>query len=144
MTQKKQSSINLKEAYDIINKSNLVIFKWTLSEDVPTDFVSENISLFGYTPEDFYQGELRDYWAFVYPDDRERVKSELYKARTNGKTNYRSQYRVICKNGEIRWIEEWVIHERDEHGLLRHEKGIIRDITESIIISEKLKESEYR
>lgn len=121
-----------------------MIFKWTLSEDVPTDFVSENISLFGYAPEDFYQGELRDYWEFVYPDDRERVKTELYKARTNGKSNYRSQYRVICKNGEIRWIEEWVIHERDAHGLLRHEKGIISDITDSIIVSEKLKESEYR
>ncbi len=144
MTLKKQSSIELKEAYDIINKSNLVIFKWTLSEEVPTDFVSENISLFGYAPEDFYDGALRDYWEFVYPEDRERVKSELYKARSNGKTNYRNQYRVICKNGEIRWIEEWVIHERDAHGLLRHEKGIIRDITESIIISEKLKESEYR
>lgn len=144
MTQKKQSNIELSEAYDIINKSNLVIFKWTLSEDVPTDFVSENISLFGYEPEDFYQGALKDYWEFVYPEDRERVKADLYQARTNGKSNYRNQYRVICKNGEIRWIEEWVIHERDKHGLLTHEKGIIRDITDSIIVSEKLKESEYR
>lgn len=137
-------SIDLKEAYDIINQSNLVIFKWTLSEDIPTDFVSDSISIFGYNPEDFYTGELKDYWEFVYAEDRERVKSELYHARSHGKSNYRNQYRVICKNGEIRWIEEWVLHERSKDGKLITEKGIIRDITESVIVSEKLKESEAR
>jgi len=137
-------SEELEEAYDIINKSNLVIFKWTLSEDVPTDYVSDNIKLFGYDPEDFYVGALKDYWEFVYQDDRERVKTELYWAREHGRQNYKNQYRVICKNSELKWVEEWVIHERDEQGKLIHEKGIIRDITDSIIISEKLKESESR
>lgn len=137
-------SEELEEAYDIIKKSNLVIFKWTLSEDIPTDFVSDNIELFGYTPEDFYTGALKDYWEFVFPEDRERVKTELYWARNHGRDNYRNQYRVICKNGDVRWIEEWVIHERDHEGKLIHEKGIIRDITESVYISEKLKESESR
>jgi len=137
-------SEELEEAYDIINKTNLVIFKWTLSEDIPTNFVSDNIKLFGYTPEDFYVGALKDYWEFVYKEDRERVKTELYMAREKGRQNYKNQYRIICKNGDIKWVEEWVIHERDEHGKLIHEKGIIRDITESVIISEKLKESEAR
>lgn len=137
-------SIDLKEAYDIINQSNLVIFKWTLSEDIPTDFVSDSISIFGYEPVDFYTGELKDYWEFVYPEDRERVKAELNHARVHGKSNYRNQYRVICKNGEIRWVEEWVLHERSKDGKLIHEKGIVRDITESVIVSEKLKESESR
>ncbi|GAB6108568.1 HD domain-containing phosphohydrolase [Fusibacter bizertensis] len=137
-------SIDLKEAYDIINQSNLVIFKWTLSEEIPTDFVSDSISIFGYEPKDFYTGELKDYWEFVYAEDRERVKSELYHARMHGKSNYHNQYRVICKTGEIRWVEEWVLHERSNNGNLINEKGIIRDITESVIVSEKLKESEAR
>jgi len=137
-------SEELEEAYDIINKTNLVIFKWTLSEDVPTDYVSDNIKLFGYKPEDFYVGTLKDYWEFVYGEDRERVKTELYWAREHGRMNYKNQYRVICKNGEVKWVEEWVIHERDDQGKLIHEKGIIRDITESVIISEKLRESESR
>lgn len=137
-------SEELEEAYDIINKTNLVIFKWTLSEDIPTDFVSDNIKLFGYDPEDFYTGALKDYWEFVYQEDRDRVKIELYWAREHGKQNYKNQYRVICKNGELKWVEEWVIHERDDSGKLIHEKGIIRDITDSVIISEKLKESESR
>ena len=108
----------LEEAYDIISKSNLVIFKWTLSEDIPTDFVSENISQFGYHPEDFYTGKLKDYWEFVHPLDRERVKQELYYARENGRESYKNQYRVICADGDVKHVEEWVIHERNEAGTL--------------------------
>lgn len=139
MSKKEKMDIELQEAYDIINKSNLVIFKWTLSEDIPTDFVSENISLFGYEPEDFYHGALQDYWAFVYHEDRERVKAELYGARINGSQNYRNEYRVICKNGDIKWVEEWVVHERDIHGNLIQEKGIITDITDKKRAEEKIK-----
>lgn len=131
--------IELQEAYDIINKSNLVIFKWTLSEDIPTDFVSENIALFGYVPEDFYHGALQDYWAFVHHEDRERVKSALYEARQSGTVNYKNEYRVICKNGDIKWVEEWVVHERDVHGNLIQEKGIITDITDKKLAEEKIK-----
>jgi len=137
-------SIDLKEAYDIINKTNLVIFKWTLLEDIPTDFVSENIAIFGYEPEDFYTGELKDYWEFVYEQDREVTKRRLYEARKRTDGSFKSQYRVVCKSGEIRWVEEWVIHERDETGKLINEKGILRDINDSVRISEKLKESEAR
>ncbi len=140
----KAISIDLQEAYDIIKQTNLVIFKWTLSEDIPTDFVSENISIFGYEPRDFYTGKLKDYWAFVYEPDREKTKKILYDAREQHLKHFKNQYRVVCKNGEIKWVEEWVIHERDRSGKLVHEKGIIRDIDESVRISEKLKESEAK
>lgn len=140
----KEISIDLQEAYDIINQTNLVIFKWTLSEDIPTDFVSENISIFGYEPRDFYTGELKDYWAFVYEPDREKTKDRLYDAREQNLNHFKNQYRVVCKNGEVRWVEEWVIHERNDSGKLMHEKGIIRDINDSVRISEKLKESEAK
>ena len=139
MKKVERMAIELEEAYDIINKSNLIIFKWTLSEDIPTDFVSENISLFGYVPEDFYHGTFQDYWEFVYHEDRERVKSQLYEARLIGTQNYKNQYRVICKNGDVRWVEEWVVHERDEYGNLIQEKGIITDITDKKLAEEKIK-----
>jgi len=130
MSENRRWSIDLEEAYEIIIKSNLVIFKWTLSEEVPTDFVSENIDMFGYTPEDFYTGPLKDYWDFVHPEDRARVKGQLYYARAHGSDSYKNQYRVLCKNGDIKWVEEWVIHERDPEGRLIHERGILHEITE--------------
>ncbi|MCD4713791.1 MAG: diguanylate cyclase [Clostridiales bacterium] len=140
----KRVNIDLEEAYDIIEKSNLVIFKWTLSQDIPTDFVSDNISIFGYKPEDFYNGPLADYWQFVHEDDRERVKRELYSARMNETRSYKNQYRVVCSDGNVRWVEEWVIHEYTPEGVLSHEKGILRDITDAHEIAIKLMESESR
>lgn len=139
MKKVEKMAIELEEAYDIINKSNLIIFKWTLSEDIPTDFVSENIALFGYVPEDFYHGALQNYWAFVYHEDRERVKNQLYEARQIGTQNYKNQYRVNCKNGDVKWVEEWVVHERDDLGNLIQEKGIITDITEKKLAEEKIR-----
>lgn len=130
MSENRRWSIDLEEAYEIIIKSNLVIFKWTLSEEVPTDFVSENIDMFGYTPEDFYTGPLKDYWDFVHPEDRVWVKGQLYYARAHGSESYKNQYRVLCKNGDNKWVEEWVIHERDPEGRLMHERGILHEITE--------------
>jgi diguanylate cyclase (GGDEF)-like protein/PAS domain S-box-containing protein len=140
----KRVNIDLEEAYDIIEKSKLVIFKWTLSEDIPTDFVSDNISIFGYKPEDFYNGPLADYWQFVHEEDRERVKRELYSARENETKSYKNQYRVVCKDSSVRWVEEWVIHEYTPDGVLSHEKGVLRDITDAHEIAMKLKESESR
>lgn len=140
----KRVNIDLEEAYDIIEKSNLVIFKWTLSEDIPTDFVSDNISIFGYKPEDFYNGPLADYWQFVHEDDRERVKRELYSARKKETKSYKNQYRVICSDSSVRWVEEWVIHEYTPEGVLSHEKGVLRDITDAHGIAMKLRDSESR
>ncbi len=141
---KHQMTIDVHEAYDIIEKSNLIIFKWTLSEDIPTDFVSENISIFGYTPEDFYTGRFKDYWDFVFSEDRERVKRQLQKARNDKSKDYKNQYRVVDALNRIRWVEEWVVHDYDTQGNLTYEKGILRDITDSYLVAEKLKESELR
>jgi PAS domain S-box-containing protein len=51
---------------------------------------------------------------------------------------------VVCKDGSIKWVEEWMIHEKDENGILISEKGVLRDITEQTNMVEKLKISENR
>lgn len=138
------SNKELEKAYKIIEKSDIVVFEWTLTLDIPTKFVTNNISRFGYTPEDFYTGELKDYWNFLYKEDVEKTKERVYHARKMGMDEFKHSYRVICKNKEIRWVEEWLILERDESGLPVSEKGILRDITQQKVLADKLKESEER
>ncbi len=134
----------VKQAYNIIEKSSIVVFEWTLSPDVPTKFVTENISHFGYTQDDFYNGKLKDYWEFVYADDREETQNTVWENRQKQIDEYKHEYRVVCKNKEVRWVEEWTIVERDNKGIPVSEKGILRDITEQVNMSEKLKESKNR
>lgn len=139
----KQGTIDLKYAYDIVTNTNVVIFEWALDIDIPTIYVSENVGQFGFKPEDFYDGALKDYWAFVHPDDREAIREGLYEARRLG-APYIHAYRIITKSGEVRWVEERIIYERDGQGVLTHEKGILIDVTQMKVLQEKVKSSEER
>lgn len=134
----------LTQAYEVIEKSNVVVFEWTLDITVPTKFVTENISRFGYTPDDFYDGVFKDYWEFIHPEDREDAKRLVYDMREERSTDYRHRYRVLCKSGEIRWVEENTILDYNNEGIAIRERGILYDITESVAMHQRLKASEER
>ncbi len=134
--------IDAKEAIELIDKSGVVIIKWSTLPGVSAHYISDNISQFGYQPEDFYTGKFKDYWNFVHEDDRERVIKELYATRKEiPKTNTVSvlTYRVRCSNGEIRWVEESLLHDVDEHGI--NERGFLRDVTVAKNVVNKMRSS---
>lgn len=134
----------LVQAYEVIEMSNVVVFEWTLDVNLPALFVTDNISQFGYGPDDFYSGELKDYWQFVYPEDREAARSRVYEHREQRAQRYHHQYRVVCKDGSIRWVEESVMLEYDDNGDSVRERGMLYDITERVVLMEKMKISEER
>ncbi len=134
----------LTQAYEVIEKSNVVVFEWTLDITVPTKFVTENVAQYGYVPEDFYEGALKDYWDFIHPEDRDHAQQLVYNMREAKETEYRHRYRVICKNGTIRWVEENAILDYNENGRAIREQGILYDITESVEMHNRLKTSEER
>lgn len=137
-----ESFVESHYAYDIVKNSKIIVFEWTLDIDIPTKFVSANIDQYGYVPEDFYEGDLSDYWEFVHPEDRNRVKNEVYSARQVGET-YSHRYRIVTKDGQTRWVEERILYDK-ENGLIVNEKGIIIDITEQKLLEEKLERSKER
>jgi len=133
----------LKQAYDVIEKSSIVVFEWSIGPGIPVKYLTENISNYGYKAEDFYSGKI-DYWDFVHEEDVEETRNAVYKKRASDEKEFKNIYRVLCKDGAIRWVEEWTIWERDSKGNPITEKGIIRDITEQMETAEKLRLSEER
>lgn len=129
---------------NILEKTSVVLFEWTIVPGVPTKFVSNNISAYGYTPDDFYSGNLSDYWSFVYEEDRDRAKKFIYDARMRLQKEARHNYRVICKNGRVKWVEELTIFEKNEIGELIAEKGILYDITKQKQMEEVIAKSERK
>lgn len=134
----------LVQAYEVIEKSNVVVFEWTLEVNVPTKFVTDSVSKYGYTPEDFYEGPLKDYWDFIYPEDREKARQLVYEMREARNTDYRHKYRVLCRDGSVRWVEENTILDYDGNGVAVRERGLLYDITESVNMHERLQASEKR
>ena len=94
----------------------------------PAEFVSENITRLGYEVEDFTSNRLL-YGDIVHPEDLEKTTAELEMNVEAGCTDYTSEYRILTKSGEIRWVDERTVIQRSEDGEV-HLQGIILDITE--------------
>lgn len=139
-----QAFVPYRFVYDILKSANIVVFEWTLEPDIPTRFVSENISQFGYQPEDFYHGHLKDYWNFIHPDDREMTKNRVYAARNMFLNDFRHHYRIQTALGQTRWVEERIVYQRDAANQMISEKGILLDITERKLLEMQLEENKRR
>jgi len=132
ITQLMKMQSALKEANDIIDRSQVVAFLWKNEEGWPVEFVSDNVKeLFGYTAEEFTSGTV-GYTGIVHPDDIERVAEEVSNySKDNERTDFvHEPYRIITKNGKTIWLDDRTHIRRDNKGEITHYEGVVIDITE--------------
>jgi len=124
-----ERSNQLKEELErVVNTSPVIVFLWKYKPKWPAEFVSENITRLGYEVEDFTSNRLL-YGDIVHPEDLEKMTDELEMNVEAGCTDYTSEYRILTKSGEVRWVDERTVIQRSEDGEV-HLQGIILDITE--------------
>ncbi|GAB4227879.1 MAG: hypothetical protein OHK0028_00950 [Deltaproteobacteria bacterium] len=86
-------------------------------------------NLLGYDSEEFVGG--RKHWSdIVHPEDQERVKRRIRDAVRGGEHVLRLEYRLVHRNGSVRWVADrrQMIYGAD--GRLRWVDGLLLDITE--------------
>lgn len=128
---------------DILNRSPMVIIIWRVDDDWSVDFVSENISQFGYTPEDLISGKIS--WTNItHSDDVSRLEAELKKYFNEGVYDFEQHYRLYTKSGEIRWVEDRTQAVFDDHKNITHYQVMLWDVTKKMSIEEDLRESEQK
>jgi len=146
ITDRKRTENALQEAYSIINRSPAVAFLWKNLEGWPVEFVSDNvIELFGYAAEEFTSGQV-SYAKTVHPDDLERVEDEVA-TFSKDKVSIgfvHKPYRIISKNGKVRWLDDRTYIRRDNKGNITHYEGIVVDITDSMQTAETLRENKEK
>jgi len=113
----------------IINKSPAVAFLWKNRGNWPAEFVSENVSQFGYTAEDFTSEKLL-YGNIIHKEDIKAVIENLALSIREGNDSFEMEYRIFTGDGNIRWVEERTFIQRDSKGDVTHFQGIIVDVTE--------------
>nr|WP_231590548.1 PAS domain-containing protein [Methanosarcina siciliae] len=113
----------------IINKSSAVAFLWKNMENWPVEFVSENITQFGYSVEAFTSGRLL-YGDIIHKEDINSVSQSLERAVREGFDSFEMEYRVLTGGGKIRWVEERTYIKRNSEGVPIHFQGIVLDVTE--------------
>ncbi|MBI2237513.1 MAG: PAS domain-containing protein [Actinobacteria bacterium] len=111
------------------------------NDDLSTNlYTSPQIEqILGFTTEEWRRDP--GFWlARLHDDDRERALQENRRANETGGP-YRSEYRLIARDGRAVWFRDEAVLVRNEAGEPLFWRGIMLDITEQKRAEEKLKRS---
>jgi PAS domain S-box-containing protein len=116
---------------EIFDQGHVILFNWGVDDDWPVEFVSNNVlNILGYEPDEFISGKVT-YSSLIHPLDKAKVLSTV-KERVNSGSDYFNipSYRVLTKNGSVKWVDEFTFIKRDYLGNPTEYWGYIIDITE--------------
>ncbi|MGE4544129.1 MAG: transporter substrate-binding domain-containing protein [Pedobacter sp.] len=143
ITDRKQMEEALRQANLVVENSPVVLFRWKGDDKWPVEMVSGNIIQFGYSPDEFLSGSIT-YSSIILPDDLERVTRELHAWCHKGVDQFCLEYRILTKDGDIRWVNKHANIERDVAGGVKNFEGIVIDITERKLAEEELERKKSR
>lgn len=126
-----------KVLWTVINNSPAIVFLWRNEDKWPADFVSANISQFGYEIEDFTSGRIL-YGDIIHRDDIKNVTGQLARCVEDKCDGFKMEYRIFTKEREIRWVDERTFIQRDEEGRATYFQGVVIDINERKLAEEAL------
>jgi len=143
ITQLKEARERMGLANMIVENSPAVLFRREASEDAKLVYVSENISQWGYDAEAFLRSEIR-FRDIVLPEDVDHLTAEIEKFREQDVEEYTQEYRILTRDGEIRWVRDETSVSRDENGERLFNQGVLMDITQRKEMEEALARSEFK
>ncbi|MBI5248941.1 MAG: PAS domain-containing protein, partial [Desulfomonile tiedjei] len=133
----------LTEIESIINRSPAVVFLSQNTDDMPVEFVSDNIIQFGYTKEEFLDEKV-SFVKMIHPDDLDRVVTGIARCAPDKQTECHQQYRMLTKTGDARWVTGAHCIRCDQDGHITHYEGIILDDTAKKLAEAELRRAESR
>jgi PAS domain S-box-containing protein len=123
-----------------LDVAKLRIWDWDIpAHRVTWDGIREQA--FGFSPGTF-KGAYKAFFDAVHPSDREKVREAVTRALEED-TPYNQEYRIIRKNGDVRWLWSQGRTYRDRSGRKAHMIGVSQDITERKEKEERLQLTQF-
>ncbi len=122
----------IRRANDILIRSPAVAFIWKNATGWPVIYTTENVNrLLGWSAEEFASGAVA-YINVIHPDCLERVVKEVAQssADPDAAAVAHTPYRIVTKDGEIRWVEDITTIRRTKDGNIVAYEGILIDISD--------------
>ncbi|MGD9279715.1 MAG: SpoIIE family protein phosphatase [Desulfobacterales bacterium] len=133
----------LQLAQVIIDNSPVVLFRRLAGDNPRLVYVSDNIRQIGYTAREFLEEKIH-FKDIVHPDDFERIGKEIKHYAEADVEEYNQFYRIMTKDGQVRWVEDQTSVVRDDQGKKIFNQGLIVDITRRKLAEEELRQSEEK
>ena len=142
ITEQKQAELELKASRDqfqaLVANIPGITYRCKADSDWTMLFMSGSIDpLSGYPASDFINNSVRSYASVIHPEDQNLLELEVHSAIAE-KRNWLLQYRVLHKDGLMRWVEERGQAEYSEDGEVICLDGFILDITEEKSLKQQL------
>ena len=114
-----------------------IIFRYRLHPTPGFDYISPAIfKITGYTQEEFYSDPLL-YHTLLQADEATAQQP----GTLDRHAMLPSTVRCICKDGTVRWLEHRKVALFDDQGVPEAEEGIIRDMTDRMLLEDELQRS---
>jgi len=134
---------SLQAAVQVVENSPVMLFRWRPLPGWPVEYMSHNVSRWGYAPPTLPETELL-FSRLVHADDLARVTDELERYTREGRNKFTQEYRIVTALGAVLSIEDQTTIVRDaEDRVLRYE-GVLTDVTERKFAEQALRKSERK
>lgn len=142
ITEQKHSEIALLQSRDqfqtLVANIPGITFRCQADEHWTMLFMSSHIDpLTGYPASDFIGNSVRSYASVIHPDDREKVAIEVAHAIEQHQS-WLLRYRVMHRDGHVRWVEERGAADYDQQGQVQFLDGFILDVSTETKLQERL------
>jgi diguanylate cyclase (GGDEF)-like protein/PAS domain S-box-containing protein len=128
IARRKLAETGLQQERDLLVGGPVVTFRWDSSDEGVVEYVSPNISAYGYAPEEFMGGR-RTYASIVDPADIDWISDEGNDKARVGLENWVQEYRILDADDECHWVRDFTHAVRGEDGAVIAYEGYIIDIT---------------
>ena len=121
----------------------VAVYSVAADEDFSTIMVTDKITdMLGYAANEFLD-DPGLYAKIVHEEDRAAVMKSLVEHKVS-KTPYRLEYRLIAKDGSVRWIKDEAAPVMDDDGEMIRFDGFVEDVTDLKEAEDALRYSEER
>lgn len=143
ISERKKSESSLRESERklsaLINNLSGIAYRCKFDEERTMSYLSDGcMALTGFHINDLISNKKISFSSLIHPDDKEKVISNI-KVCVENNEPYQSEYRLLTKSGEEKWVLDKGFRVTTENGSENYLEGFIIDITQRIWAEEAIK-----
>jgi diguanylate cyclase (GGDEF)-like protein/PAS domain S-box-containing protein len=126
----------------LVEQLPLVVYVDEIADNSPNVYTSPQVEeILGYTVAEWVENEDL-FVKLLHREDRERVLRQVRESNRSG-TPFRSEYRLVSRDGRVVWFRDESVIVRDEAGTPLYIQGYLLDVTERKRVEARLEQLAY-